>query len=265
MKKWQVYVILFITAIVNVACLGFLKEMFTGGIEISVVSISLVLLFVALSAILIYHLKRIKFDVENSHLLENAVAFKISIIGLLVLAIFITFGQIIGQFMMLSSGFSMSPIPFVIMGVSAIYGYFLLRLFMTFKNPQNPSSVSSTKKFNARSININQFRYSGELSTDLYESDFKENSEFLIDRKTYENYRPVLTSKKYDTSGNIYLYFSNREDLGFTVYIKEYTTVYTQFNTKNKQENLIEEEIYKTLETMAMSRKAPSEILESAD
>jgi len=96
-------------------------------------------------------------------------------------------------------------------------------------------------------INLNEFKFLGELSKKIDQNRFSKKKELNIDKKAYKNYRPVLHSKKYNDSGDFILNFTNKEDLKFTILIQHFSSVSIKFNDYKKSNELIEKEVYKTL------------------
>jgi len=253
MKKWQFYYILIISALISVMSAGMLKEVLTSNERSNILPLIYVSLLFIFSGILIFNIKKLKLNIENSFFIDSKIYINTSIIGLFLLTLNFIIGQITTSIKLSERGFTTSPILYILIIVFSIYMFFLVKLFIELrkesdvKNNSTESIIYNT--LNVNEINLKEFRFLGELSKKLDHNQFIEKKEFNIDRKTYNNYRPILHSKKYNEEGDLILNFTNKEDLIFIVLIQNFHSVSIKFNSKNKSNEMIGKEVYKTLNT----------------
>jgi len=87
MKKWQFYYILLISALISVMSVGMLKEVLRLNKTINILPLIIVFLLFLFSGILIFNIKKIKLNIENSFFLDNKIYIKTATIALSILNI----------------------------------------------------------------------------------------------------------------------------------------------------------------------------------
>jgi len=252
MKKGELFYILIISALISVMSMGMLKEALSTNMIKSIFALLYVFLLFIFSGILIYNLKKIKLNIENSYFIYNKNYIKTSIISLFILTLYFVLKQIIitikysGE-----TNVTTSPLLYLIIIVFSIYMFFLAKLFIALKKESNTITKGINKTIreplNIDNINLNQYSFLGELSKKRDHNQFIEKKEFNIDKKLYDNYKPVLYSKKFNETGDFILNYTNREDLIFNILIKKNSSVYIKFNKKNKLKESISTEIFERL------------------
>lgn len=245
MKKWHFYYILFITAGFYVLALGMFKEMFTGGIQMNIPSLSLILLFFISAAILIANMRKIKLNTENIFFIKNKIYIKISIVVLFLLTLNVIISQILLPIRLSKQydNIKISPMLYFVIVIFIAYLFFLVKLFQVLRNEEK----GEREELNLKKIGIKEFKSLGELPKKIEQVQFVEKQEFNINKKTYSTYPPVLHSKKHNEKGDFVLNFTNKNDLSFAVLIQNGLTVSIKFASKDKSNAMIASEVFKTL------------------
>lgn len=246
MKKIEFYYILIISAIISVFSLGMLKEAFTTNLAVASFSIVYVSLLFVFSGVLIHNLKKIKFNIDNLYFLDKKYYINIATIGLFLLSMFFVLKQIVVIVKYSGGKFSVSPILYIVLVFLSLYLFLLFKLFIAIKKEKESKGVTK-QYFDIKEVNLQDYYSLGKLPKETEHTSFIEKQEFNIDKKTYNNYKPILHSKKYNNTGDFILNYTNKEDLIFNVVIEKNTTVFIKFNTRTKSKELIGEEVFKTI------------------
>jgi len=246
MSKWKIYYTLIISAFFTVMGIGMFKEALKSKGQNDIKVFILIIPLFVLSAIYIYNIKKMKYKVENIYFLDNTIYIKTSIIGLILLTANYLTGQIYSVIKLSKIGFSTSPLFYIMFIAFGLFILFLIQLFIKIKNQSSKEDNTNTS-LNVDEINIKQFSNLGKVSKKIDHSYFVEKKELDIDRIAYDNYKPILFNKRYNNDGNLLLNYINNDDLNFTLFIKNDSSIFIRHNNKKKLTDIINKEVLKAI------------------
>lgn len=257
MKKAAFYYLLIVTAAIGAFAMGLIREVFFKSYRIEYLSITLAFFLLITALVFIRNIRKIKFSSENFHFLENTLPLKISSIVLASISLFLVGGQLLSTLILSITNprVRTSPFMYLFTVLFIIYLFFLVKLIIEiFKYEPNNKKQNNPEnsQLDVNKIDVNHYPFSGHLSTPYFDHrSLAINSEFNIDKKTYSNYRPILNSKKFNNKGDCLLNFSNKDDLNFSVFVKENTKVFIRINNRSKNKDIIYKEIFNTIKTFS--------------